>query len=45
MNFVAPPKAEWEVAIGNMKTVHVKLNFWQRMWMRFIGWKVRKIDE
>ena len=42
-----PPKVLWTVQIPANGELHVNytknINWWVRMWMRFIGWKVTKV--
>jgi len=43
--FIAQPKPRWLVSVpagGCFVICYDKLNFWQRMWMKFIGWGVKE---
>lgn len=37
-------KPKWTTKVGDFSISHFKLNIWQRMWLRFIGWKVTRND-
>jgi len=43
------PVKTWEVVIPKSGGLHIhyttEINWWARMWMRFIGWDVRKCNE
>jgi len=41
-----PQKLLWQTSVGDLTVVHTSpLSLWQRMGLRFLGWKVEKISE
>tara|TARA_R110002126_G_scaffold208349_1_gene355238 strand:+ start:483 stop:662 length:180 start_codon:yes stop_codon:yes gene_type:complete len=43
---IRSPAYRWSTTIGDLTVYHLSnFNAWQRFWLRFIGWKVEKIDE
>ena len=39
-------KPLWQTSIGDLTVVHTyPLSLWQRIGLRFLGWKVEKINE
>lgn len=46
IEFSGPPKNKWATSIGNITILHVShINWWKRFWLRFMGWKVIKLED
>ena len=49
ISFYEPPKVLWKVEIpkngGFYFHYTIELSWWARVWMKFIGWDVEKVDE
>lgn len=44
--FYEPPKLRWITSIGELNFHHtVHINWWKRFWLRFMGWKVTKVED
>lgn len=40
------PKATWEMKLGDLTMTHIKpINWWQRFWLRFMGWEVNVYEK
>ena len=39
-------KNKWATSIGDLTIYHIShINWWKRFWLRFMGWKVIKLED